>query len=72
MQSSMKPVESKPQSGPSASSYTKSQALLLLSEGLPEFPLSKDMIASVADVPGQLPTSLDEFIKILRVDTGHA
>jgi hypothetical protein len=45
---------------------------LLLSEGLPEFPLSKAMIASVADVPGQLPTSLDEFITMLRVDTGHA
>ena len=72
MQSSMKPVESKLQSGPNASSLTKSQLLLLLSEGLPEFPLSKTMIASVAHVPGQLPTSLDEFINMLRVDTGHA
>ena len=68
MQSSMKPAESKRQSGPSGNSITKSQKMLLLLEDIPEFPLSKEIIGSVADLPGQLPTSVEDFIDILRAD----
>jgi len=65
---SMKPVESNRRNGPSGSSLKKSQMLFLLREGLPEFPLSNLDIASVAHLPGELPTSVAEFFQILRAD----
>ena len=72
MPSSMKPVGSNRPSGLSGSSlFTKAQKLLLFSDGLPEFPLSEDAIFMVADAPGKLPTSLEEFVDILRAESPH-
>lgn len=68
---SMKPVESNRRNGPSGSNLKKSQKLLLLSEGIPDFPLSEQTIASVAHLPGELPASLEEFLEILRVDSSR-
>lgn len=69
MPSLMKPVESNRPNGRSgSSSFTKAQKLFLFSEGLPEFPLSEDVMFMVKDAPGDLPTSLDELVDILRAE----
>lgn len=69
MPSPTKPVELNHPSGRSGSSLTKSQRLLLFSDGLPKFPLSEDSRAMVADALGALPTTLEEFVNILRAES---
>ena len=39
---------------------------MLLSEGIPKFPLSEQEMEWVADLPGKLPTSPSHMVAILR------
>ena len=67
MRSLTKPVGSSPQSGQTGSSLlTKAGKLMLLSEGIPKFPLSEQEMEWVADLPGKLPTSPSHMVAILR------
>lgn len=69
MPSSMKPVtpaDSSPQTG---RVVTKAGALWkLFSPELPDFPLSEDVIAAVAEYPGVMPETLSQFARILQAE----
>lgn len=66
----MKPVESTPQSGPSPEPpESKAVAILGLSlPDLPEFPLDEDIVEAVADLPGPLPSSLQELADLVNAE----
>ena len=61
---------SNPQRGRSNdSAFTKASLLLVISEDeLPEFPLSSEIKASLAGHPGDMPTSLSHWIKIMEFE----
>jgi hypothetical protein len=67
----MRPGESSPPSGPSGNSEfpTKAQKLFLRHlPSLPTFPLTKDDVAAVADRPGPLPTTMEQFMQTVSAD----
>ncbi len=61
---------SSPQRGRSNdSAFTKASLLFVMSgDDLPEFPLPSDVKAGLANHPGDMPTSLSHWIKIMEFE----
>ena len=53
-----------------SSSETKAQAIFwaFAPESLPDFPLPDDLLDEIAELPGALPTSLDEWVAIMQAE----
>ena len=70
MPSTTKQAESSPPHGLSpGNGDTKAQAILWAAfPSLPDFPLPAEIIEQVEELPGMLPTTLDEFAAILKME----
>ena len=68
MPSSTKPKESTLLGGPSS----KAEFLLLMLDGVPDFPLNRDLREDIAAFPGEEPKNAAHWVELLKAETGAA